>query len=150
MRVLQQRLVEAEEGLVPQLGQDPPLSKLYGVLNLRFVLRLVRPRRHHSGAVMGGHVAIGPVDLWIVETRLDNPGFEIVRDDHPRHAAEEGEGADVAGDPIWQRLRPAGLDIGVVRRAKRCDEDLCGSDLASLWADYIDGELCPKVGDGLR
>jgi hypothetical protein len=44
----------------------------------------------------------------------------------------------VRADPVGQALRPAGLGIGVTRRAKGGGEQLCCPQLAGLCVDYLE------------
>jgi hypothetical protein len=56
---------------------------------------------------MRRHFAIGPVDLWIVETGLDNGGLRIVRHQQTPSPADGFKGSHMGVDPVGQRLRPA-------------------------------------------
>ena len=60
-------------------------------------------------AVMGRLVLVGAADLRLVAAGGRDARLEVVAGDLPRHPAEAGERADVAADPIGQRLRPPRL-----------------------------------------
>ena len=72
-------------------------------------------------------------------------GLEVVADDLPRNTAEAGERADMATDPVRQRLRPARLSIGEVGRTENCHEHLCRPELARGPVDHL-GHL-PSIVD---
>ena len=57
---------EAEEGLVAEPGEDPPLHQEYARLDLALVPRLARSRRDDDGAVVGGEVLVGSIDVRLV------------------------------------------------------------------------------------
>ncbi len=70
----------------------------HGNLNLRFVARLHRPRRHDRGIVVRRHLGIGAVDRRLVKARLGDAGAQIVGDDHSLYTAEKRERARVRSD----------------------------------------------------
>ena len=86
---------------------------------------------------MRRHVGVGAIDGRIIKTGPGYPGLEVVRHDLRCHAAKERKGPRVAGDPVWQLLRPAGLDIGVIGRAKRSHEELGSAHLAGLGTNDV-------------
>ena len=67
-------------------------------------LALSRGRLGRAGStavsVMGGHLAIGAVDLRVIEAGLDHRDLGVVGNQQPGGAAEEGEGLDVGVDPV--------------------------------------------------
>ena len=85
---------------MPQSCQDPAPDDLHADFNLGLVAWLVRARRNNGGAVMPGHVGIGPVDHRLVKAGLGDPGLEIVADRLAGDAAEISKGADMRRDPI--------------------------------------------------
>ena len=97
---------------------------------------------------MRRHLAVGAVELGIVERGLVDGGFEIIRHQQPRNALEELEHAHMSADPIGQRLRPARRGEGVVRGAEHGDEDLRLADLAGFAIDDRHG-LAGVVDEGL-
>ena len=100
----------------------------------RFDFRLIPwppwPCWKNRGAVMGRHFTIGAVNHRIVEARLDDGDFSIVRYQKTRNTADRREGAGVGADPIRERLCPACLGIGQVRGAQYRDENLRRPGLA--------------------
>ena len=76
------------------------------------------------------------------------PALELIGPDRRRHAADEGQGADVAGDPVRALLRPRRLGVGVVRRAEHGDEQLDLDDLAAVGVDQA-GPLARVVDEEL-
>ena len=125
-------LIKTKETLVAQPCQNPALGQQNSTLDLCLVFGLPGPRRNNGGIVMCRHIPIGAIDGGIIKTRLGDPGLEIVRDQLRRRAAEELKGADMAGYPVRQALRPAGFDIGVIGRAQGRDIDLRCAHLAGL------------------
>jgi len=95
--------------------------------------------RNNSRVIVIGHVAIGTVDGWVVETGLGDASLEIVRNQLRRHATEEIKGTHVARYPIRQALYLTGLNIGVTGRPQRRDKDLGRTHLAGFGADNIHG-----------
>ena len=118
------RLGQREEGLPPKPSEDIALGEAYAGLDLRLVAGLARAGRKNADAVMGGHHPVAAIDLGMVERGSLDAGLQIVGHDEARHAAEEAEHPDMGLDPVSQRLRPAGLGIGVVRGPQHGDEDL--------------------------
>jgi hypothetical protein len=51
-----------------RLGDDEARRHLHRDLNLRFVPRPIRPRRHNGGVVMGRHLSIAAVDGRLLKT----------------------------------------------------------------------------------
>ena len=100
-------LGQAVEAPVAQPAQQPALDDAHGGFDLGLVARLAGPGRQHGGVVVGGHLAVGAVDLRIVEAGLDHRDLGVVRHQQPGRAAEVGEGLDVGVDPVGQRLGPA-------------------------------------------
>jgi hypothetical protein len=80
---------------------------------------------------MGRHLAVGTIDLRLVEAGLDDGGPGVVRHDELGNAADRLEGAHVGVDPVGQRLRPARLGEGEARGPQHGDEDLRHADFAS-------------------
>ena len=113
-----------------QPSDEPALDDQYGLFNFCFVAGLSRPCRQYSAAIVRRHLRIRPVDLRIVEAGLDDGGFRVVRHDQLRDAADGGQRADVAVDPIRQRLRPARVRKGEARRAEHGHENLRHPDFA--------------------
>src|ERR1700738_2011091 len=101
--------------------------------------RLVRARRNDGGAVMPGHVGVGPVDHRLVKAGLRNPRLQIVADRLAGDAAEISEGADMWRDPIRKLLAPHCLGIGEARRAQDSDKNLYRDDLTSEAIDHLGG-----------
>ena len=111
-------------------AEQPALDDQHGLLDLRLVARLSRPRRQDGGSVMRRHLGVGPIDLGVVEAGLDDGGPGVVRHDEFGNAADRLEGAHVGVDPVGQRLRPGRLGEGEARRPQHGDEDLRHADLA--------------------
>ena len=57
---------EAEERLVAEPGEYPPLGQEYCGLRGGFVLGFPRPRGYDDGAVVGGEVLVGAIDARLV------------------------------------------------------------------------------------
>lgn len=80
-----------------------------------------------------------------METGPRDAGLQVVRHHLRRDAAEEGKGALVAGDPVWQALGPGRLGICLVRCPQGRDEQLRRAHFAGLGVDHIDRQ--PRVID---
>ena len=106
---------EAMEDPAPEPAEQPPLDDQDGLLDLRLVAGLPRPRRQDGGSVMGRHLGIRSVDLGIVEAGPDDGGLGVVGHDEFGHAADRLEGAHMGVNPVGQRLRPGRLGEGEAR-----------------------------------
>lgn len=115
---------ETEEGLMAQAGQNPPLDDLHADLNLGFVAWFPDSGRNDGHAIVLGQRLIRGVELRLIPASLGDPAFEIVGDHDLGHATEEGEGPDMRGRPVRQRLCPGRLGIGIVGGPQHGDEDL--------------------------
>ena len=105
---------ETEEGLMAQAGQNPPLDDLHADLDLGLVAGFPDSGRNDGHAVVFGQRLICRVELRLIPARLGDPTFEIIGDHDLGHAPEEGEGPDMRGRPVRQRLGPGRLGIGIV------------------------------------
>jgi hypothetical protein len=65
-----------------------------------------------------------------VATGRGDARLEVVTHHLAGDPTEEGEGIDVAAQPVCQPLRPAGLGIGQVGGTEGGNEDLCRAHLA--------------------
>ena len=103
---------------------------------------------------------VAAVDAGLVATGRGDARLEVVADHLTRDAAKEGEGVDVAANPVRQALRPARFGVGQVGGAEGGDEDLRRSHLAGDGVNDLDdlpgvvneqpltgGWLCRMVGD---
>ena len=88
---------------------------------------------------MTGHVLIGAVDARLVAVGPGHAGLEVVADDDRGHAAEEGEHAHVAADPVGQPLAGPRLAIDIAGGSERGDEQLHRRRHASGRIDHVDG-----------
>ena len=93
-------LVETEELVVSEPGQDPAFNDLYAAFHLGLVFGFAHPGRDHNRAVMIGHVQIGGIDIRFVKAGFGNAGFQVVRNHNPGHATKIGKGTGVGGDPV--------------------------------------------------
>ncbi len=90
---------------VGQAGEVPPGKVAvphirHGPLHARLVLRFPGPRRVDQHAVVMGELVIGPVDLRVVEIRLDHPGLQVVRHQTAGQTTEELSRRHMGGDPL--------------------------------------------------
>ena len=69
---------EGDEGSSPKPAEQPALDDQHGLLDLRLVARLSRPRRQDGGFIMGRHLAVGTMDLRLVEAGLHHGGPGVV------------------------------------------------------------------------
>jgi hypothetical protein len=130
---------------VAQPGEDPALDDLHRDLDLGLVARVGGPRGHDHGAVVLGQLRVGALQPGLIAARDDHAALELVADDRGRDAADEGEDALMAGDPVRDLLSARGLGVGVVRRVEDGDEEF---DLDALALGGIDdGRLLPGVVD---
>jgi len=133
------QLGEREEAAIAQPCQNPALDHQHADLDLRLVARAPRPCRQDRGAVMGRQIEIGAVETRLVPVGAGDPDLRVIGDQLRRHAAHEGERADMRADPVGQGLRPARLGIGVAGGAHHRDKDLGLPDLASAPVVQLDG-----------
>jgi hypothetical protein len=82
-----------------------------------------------------GELLIGPLQARLVPARNDDAALELIADQGGRDAADEGEGALVAGDPVRDLLGQGRLGVGVVRGAEDGDEQLDRDPLAGGGVD---------------
>ena len=115
---------QTEEAPVAEPGDDPAFDQQHADLDFGLVAGFVGTRRHDRGVVMGGEIGIGAVDRRLEEAGLGDAGFEIVRDDLRRHAAEERQSPAMGCRPVGQRLCQCRLGIGVAGGAEHGDEHL--------------------------
>ena len=79
---------------------------------------------------MRRHLGVGPIDLGVVETGLDDGRLGIIRHQQMWNAADCREGMDMGVDPVGKRLRPARMRKSEARRAEHRDKDLHLVDFA--------------------
>ena len=115
---------------MPEAGEDPPLGDLHGHFDFRLVAWLRRARGQDDGAVVLREVVVGPLHARLVAARHDDAALELIGHDGLGDAAEELEGALVAGDPIRDLLGAGRFGVGVVRGAQHGDEELDRDHLA--------------------
>src|ERR1019366_6367021 len=114
-----------------QLRQYEALDDLDRDLDLRLVARLHHASGEHNAAVVVGEVLVRPVDARLVARWLRDASLQIVGHERLRHAADRRKCVYMSADPIWQRLGPARLGVGVIGRAERRDKDVHAMLLAS-------------------
>ena len=84
---------------------------------------------------MGGHLAIGAVDLGVVEAGLDHRDLGVVWNQQPGRPTEEGEGPHMGVDPVGQGLGPAGVGEAEARSAHHRHEHMRRPRLAGAAVD---------------
>ena len=77
------------------------------------------------------HLLIRTIDVRLVEAGLGDARFQIVADDHRRHAVKVIESTRMRADPIEERLRPGCLRVGERGSTKHCHEQLGRENLTS-------------------
>jgi len=128
-------LGQAVEASMAQLAEQPTLGDPHCGFHLGLVPRPPGPRRQHRGVVVSGQLAVGAIDLRVVEAGLDDRHFGVVRHQQPRRAAEEGEGLHVAIDPVGELLAPGGAGEGQAGGTQHPDEDVRRLCLAAAAVD---------------
>jgi len=131
-------LGQAEEGAVPESGQDPALDDEHAGLDFGLVARLVGARRHDRHPIPGSHLPVGGVEQRLVAMGPGDARSQVVADRDPGHAAEELEGVNMARDPVRQLLGGEGLGVQVVAGPQHGDEDLGRRDHAGDRVDDRD------------
>ena len=126
---------EREEGRCAQSSEDVGLRESNAGFDLGLVAWLVKSRREDDDRVIGGHRAIGSVDLRVVIRGLVDPTLEIVGNQQLRRAAEDAEHAHVRAGLIRQSLSPRRLGIGEVGGAEHADKNLGLVNLAGRRID---------------
>ncbi len=126
---------QTEEALMAQARQHPALYQKHAAFDLGLVLRAARPGGQHHGGVMAGQVAIGRVDLWIVEAGSGDAALQVVGDQQCGDTAQMFQGADMAADPVGQALAPGGFAVDVVGGTQHGDEDRGLADFAGHRVD---------------
>jgi len=121
-----------EEGLMTQPTENIGLGQAHTGLDLRFVLRTIRPGWKDADAIVGRHLAVTAIDLGIIEGGFFDAALEVVGNQEPRSTLIEAEHPNMACDPIRQLLRLGDFSVGVVAGAQHADEDLGLADLAGL------------------
>ena len=97
---------------------------------------------------------VGALEAGLVATGDGDATLELVGDHDLGDAAEEGEGALMAADPVVDLLRARGFGVGVVGRAQHGDEELDLGELAGggiddrrLLAGVVDEQLLAGAMD---
>lgn len=85
--------VQAAEGLVAEVRQNPPLGDLHGDLDLGLVARMQRARRQDGRAVVRRQLLVGALDARLVPARRRHAALELVGHDRGRQASEDGSEA---------------------------------------------------------
>ena len=104
----------AQPRIVPEARlrrDDPALRHQHRRLDLGLVAGPARPGLRHRHAVVLGHGGHGAVEPRLKTVPGDDDCARVVRHDHARHAAEEGEQVDLRADPVLQRLRRPRLGV---------------------------------------
>jgi len=68
---------------------------LYRHFGLGLVFGFIGSRRYYGNAVVRREPAVGWINIGLVTVGFENRAFQIVRNNHLRHATEEFEGLDV-------------------------------------------------------
>ena len=129
-------------------GQYPPLGHEHAVLDCSLVPGLPRPRGDDDGAVVGGEVLVGAVDVGLVAAGAGDGASELVRDPQRGGAAEVVHHVDVRVDPVLQLLGLGRLGVGQLAGAEDGDEQLDPPQLARASVDQ-GGPLPGEVDEGL-
>jgi hypothetical protein len=119
-----------------QPPEKPSLDNEHRLLDLGLVPRPPRPGRQDGGVVMRRHLGVGPVDLRIVPTGLDDGCLRVVRYQQLRNPADDRQRAYMGVDPSGQRLRPARVRKSEARRAENGDKYLCQPDFPGQPVDH--------------
>jgi hypothetical protein len=98
-----------------------------GVKSRRIV---AHPGWQDRRAIMRCHVLIRAADPRLVTAGRGDPSLEVIADDLPGHPGEAGKCANMAADPVRERLRPAGLSVSEVGGAQHRDKHLRPPELA--------------------
>src|SRR5438552_1339302 len=91
---------EREEALVAEAGEDPALDDLNSDLHLRFIARTPRAGGDDDGGVVLRELLVGALEARLVPTGHGDAALELIAHDDRGDAAQEGEGALMAGDPV--------------------------------------------------
>jgi len=75
-------LLQGEERVVPQPGENPALHDLYAHFDFGLVAGLARPGGHDNTPIMLGEFDRGPVQFGLIAMRPGDRCLEIVRDEH--------------------------------------------------------------------
>ena len=134
---------QGEEAPVAQLTEHEARDNADRRLNFSLVTWAPDACWQNDEAVVIGEVLICPIDARLIARRLRNASLQIVGHSSLRHATEEIERVDVRADPVGQRLRPAGLSVGIARRPERRDEEMCLVHLTGHRIDDVDGIAGP-------
>jgi hypothetical protein len=133
---------------VAEAGEEPPLRHLDRDLDLRFVPRALGPGGDDDDAVVLRELLVGALEARLVATGGGDAALELIAHDDLGDAAEEGERALVAADPVVDLLGARGFGVGVAGGAEHGHEELDLGDLAGggiderrLLARVVDEEL---------
>ena len=139
---------EAEERLIAEPGEYPPLGQEYCRLRGGFVLGFPRPRGYDDGAVVGGEILVGAIDARLVAAGAGDGAPELVGDPQGGRAVEVLNHADVGVDPVGQLLGRGRLGVGEAARAEHGDEQLDAPHLARAGVDQrrpLPGEVDERL-----
>ena len=139
------QLIQSEEPVMPQAGQDPALRQQHALFGLGFIAGFIRARREDGRPVVLGPLLVAGVDVGIVAAGAAHPAAQVVGDDERGHAAEAGHGPGVAAQPVGEGLGPGGLGEGVIGGAQHRDKQLRRLRLPGAGID--DGHGIPAIID---
>jgi hypothetical protein len=140
-------LGQAREDSVAQPRQQPALGDQHADFDFRLIPRFRGSGRDYCAAIVSSHIQVGGVNVGLVAVRLGDAGLQVVRDQNLGHTAEEGEGVDVARDPVRQLLR--GVRVEVVAGAEHGDEELSDGDDPGHRVDDLQRLLAGEVDEQL-
>ena len=68
---------ELEEGLVAEPGEYPPLGQKYTVFDRSLVAGFPWACRDHDGAVVGGEILVGAIDVGLVAAEAGDGALQL-------------------------------------------------------------------------
>ena len=132
-------LVDAEEVVVSESGQDPALSHEDGGFHFSFVPGTPHPGRDDGDSIMLRKLQVSGVDVGFVSAGLLDPYLEIIRDEDLGDAAEELEGVYMRSNPGRQILGGRSFSKGIAAGSESSYKDLSLGHLAGGRIDDGDG-----------
>jgi len=103
-----------------------------------FILGLLRPRRDHGGFELRGELGVPGVEVGVVQMALEHALLQAVGDRHVRHAAEIGEHAPMAREPVAALHVLGRPGVEQLTEAEAGHEHPGFADLAGLDLDPLD------------
>src|SRR6056297_2466646 len=91
-------LFKGVEHLIPKRCEDPLVNQLHCILDMGFIFWLSLSCREDRCSVVLGKVGEQRIKVRLINTCLQHPGFQVVRDDGRRDPSEKPQGSFIGAN----------------------------------------------------